>query len=183
MGEEVCKSSRFPMFVHMFYPKLLKSAIWLSTWIVGCCLPACLYAQHMKTPAAVSWTARRWVDSVMRHMDTVRKIAQLMMIRVYNPPNADQAAQVTHAIQDLGVGGIVFFQGDPVQQALLTNQYQAMSAVPLWVGIDGEWGLAMRLQGGALSPSASAGCAARCGFDIPDGTRGGSTMPPDGHPD
>ena len=147
MGEEACKSSRFPMFVHMFYPKLLKSAIWLSTWIVGCCLPACLYAQHMKTPAAVSWTARRWVDSVMRHMDTVRKIAQLMMIRVYNPPNADQAAQVTHAIQDLGVGGIVFFQGDPVQQALLTNQYQAMSAVPLWVGIDGEWGLAMRLQG------------------------------------
>ncbi|MCL6524353.1 MAG: serine hydrolase [Thermoflavifilum sp.] len=91
--------------------------------------------------------ARRWADSVLHRMDTIHKIAQLMMIRVYNPPTPEQQAQITHLIRDTGVGGIVFFQGDAVQQALLTNNYQSISTVPLWVAIDGEWGLAMRLQG------------------------------------
>src|SRR5205814_3810065 len=34
----------------------------------------------------------------------------------------------------------------PVRQALLTNDYQKISRIPLLIGIDGEWGLAMRLD-------------------------------------
>ncbi|SFV32577.1 beta-glucosidase [Thermoflavifilum thermophilum] len=146
MAEKACKSARFPMFVHMFCPKFRKYSRRLLIGTAGCLLSSGIYAQQVKKPSSIL-PARRWADSVMRHMDTTRKIAQLLMIRVYNPPSPEQAARVEHEIQDLGVGGIVFFQGDPVQQALLTNQYQSMSAIPLWVGIDGEWGLAMRLLG------------------------------------
>ncbi|MBX5438039.1 MAG: serine hydrolase [Thermoflavifilum sp.] len=135
----------------MFYPLPLKRFRWLFLWTILLCGSSPLQAQQMKKTVSLS-PARRWADSVMQRMDTRHKIAQLMMIRVYNPPTAEQAEQVRHAIQDLGVGGVVFFQGDAVQQAMLTNQYQAISAIPLWVGIDGEWGLAMRLQGVAPFP-------------------------------
>src|SRR6185436_2904929 len=39
-----------------------------------------------------------------------------------------------------------FFQGGPIREALLTNYYQRMSRVPLLIGMDAEWGLAMRLD-------------------------------------
>lgn len=44
------------------------------------------------------------------------------------------------------VGGLVFFQGGPGRQAILTNKYQSLARVPLLVTSDGEWGLGMRLD-------------------------------------
>src|SRR3989338_8468591 len=37
-------------------------------------------------------------------------------------------------------------QGGPIRHAELYNRYQAESKVPLLISIDGEWGLAMRLD-------------------------------------
>ncbi|GAB3489634.1 glycoside hydrolase family 3 N-terminal domain-containing protein [Spirosoma knui] len=44
------------------------------------------------------------------------------------------------------LGGVVMFQGGPMRQAKLTNRLQALSAVPLLIAMDAEWGLAMRLD-------------------------------------
>src|SRR5690606_32403061 len=44
------------------------------------------------------------------------------------------------------IGGVIFFQGGPVRQAQLTNRFQSKAKVPLFIGIDAEWGLAMRLD-------------------------------------
>jgi beta-glucosidase-like glycosyl hydrolase/CubicO group peptidase (beta-lactamase class C family) len=49
-------------------------------------------------------------------------------------------------IKDHGIGGMIFFKGGPKRQANLTNEYQTASKVPLMLSIDGEWGLAMRLD-------------------------------------
>ena len=35
---------------------------------------------------------------------------------------------------------------DQLRQAKLTNRYQAKAKVPLFIGIDAEWGLSMRLD-------------------------------------
>lgn len=55
-------------------------------------------------------------------------------------------AQITQLIDSFHIGGLIFFQGGPVRQANLTNFYQARSKYPLLIGIDGEWGLNMRLD-------------------------------------
>jgi len=52
-----------------------------------------------------------------------------------------------YQIKALGVGGIIFFQGNPLNELYQTNYYQQESAIPLLIGIDGEWGPAMRLTG------------------------------------
>src|ERR1700722_16856686 len=88
-----------------------------------------------------------WADSVMKKLTVDERIGQLFMVAAYSdtnhPKNRDE---VTKLIQDQEIGGLIFFKGGPVAQAELTNTYQAMSKVPLLIGMDAEWGLAMRLD-------------------------------------
>jgi beta-N-acetylhexosaminidase len=88
---------------------------------------------------------KQWVDSVFNSMTLDQKIGQLFMVATYS----DQRANKLHfdnLIQNYHIGGLIFFQGGPYRQAILTNHYQSLSKVPLLIGIDGEWGLGMRLD-------------------------------------
>src|SRR5699024_10825143 len=88
---------------------------------------------------------RRWVDSLYNTMTLKEKVGQLYMVFLYsNRP--DQADYVKSLIKNYHIGGVIFSKGGPVQQANLTNEFQALSEVPLLVGQDAEWGLAMRLD-------------------------------------
>jgi beta-glucosidase-like glycosyl hydrolase/CubicO group peptidase (beta-lactamase class C family) len=49
---------------------------------------------------------------------------------------------------------VIFFQGNPLKQAELTNRYQSAATIPLLIGIDGEWGLGMRLDDAFSFPKA-----------------------------
>ena len=91
-------------------------------------------------------TAHAWVDSVFNTLSKEEKLAQLMVIRAHSNLGPEHVEQVTELIRKYNVGALCFFQGGPVRQALLTNQYQALAKTPLMVTIDGEWGLGMRLD-------------------------------------
>jgi len=88
----------------------------------------------------------QWVDSVFNSLTDDQRIAQLMVIRAHSNLGADHVAKVTEDIKKYNVGALCFFQGGPVRQANLTNQYQQLAQTPLMVTIDGEWGLGMRLD-------------------------------------
>jgi beta-glucosidase-like glycosyl hydrolase/CubicO group peptidase (beta-lactamase class C family) len=87
-----------------------------------------------------------WVDSVFHSLSLEDRIAQLIMIGVW--PNRDQKHidEIADQINKHHVGGLIFFQGGPIREAQLTNYYQFCTKTPLFVGIDGEWGLSMRLD-------------------------------------
>ncbi len=87
-----------------------------------------------------------WVDSVMKTLSLDDKIAQLMMVAAYSNRGEEHFAEIDQLIHKYHIGGLIFFQGGPVRQANLTNRFQKISKVPLLIGIDGEWGLAMRLD-------------------------------------
>lgn len=89
---------------------------------------------------------QQWVDSVFRTLTPEQRIAQLIFVRAYSDYNAAHMAEVKKLITEKHVGGLVFFQGSPVRQAELTNMYQGLTKVPLFISIDGEWGLGMRLD-------------------------------------
>ena len=90
--------------------------------------------------------SKHWVDSVFKSLTPAQRIAQLMIIRAHSDKGPEHVAAVVDLIQKYNVGGLCFFQGGPVRQALLTNQYQKISKTPLLISIDGEWGLGMRLD-------------------------------------
>ena len=69
-----------------------------------------------------------------------------MVIRAHSNLGPDHVAKVTNDIKKYNIGALCFFQGGPVRQANLTNDYQSMAKTPLMITIDGEWGLGMRLD-------------------------------------
>lgn len=68
------------------------------------------------------------------------------MVAAYSGKEEEHVKEIIGLIKNNQIGGLVFFQGGPVRQAVLTNHYQALSKVPLLIGMDAEWGLAMRLD-------------------------------------
>ncbi len=92
-----------------------------------------------------------WVDSVYNRMSEDERVGQLFMVRAFSHDDDAHIVSVKKLIKDYHVGGVCFFQGDPMRQAKLANEYQSMSRIPLFCSIDGEWGLGMRFKDQAFS--------------------------------
>ncbi|MCL6462827.1 MAG: serine hydrolase [Flavobacterium micromati] len=93
-----------------------------------------------------------WVDRIYNKMSLQEKIGQLFMIAAYSNKDSIHVNKTKALIQNYNIGGVIFFQGGPVRQARLTNEYQAKAKVPLFVAIDAEWGLSMRLDSTYIFP-------------------------------
>ncbi len=93
-----------------------------------------------------------WADSVLQELTLEEKIAQLISIRAHSDKNEDYNKGLIKQIEKYQVGGACFFQGGPARQAILTNRMQKVSKIPLMISIDGEWGLAMRIDSIKLFP-------------------------------
>lgn len=88
----------------------------------------------------------KWVDSTFKTMSLDQKIGQFFMVAAYSNKDERHYQQINNLVTQHHIGGIVFFQGGPYRQAVLTNRWQSVSTIPLLIGIDGEWGLGMRLD-------------------------------------
>ena len=94
----------------------------------------------------------RWVDSIYSKMSVREKFGQLFMVSAYSNKDSVHKNSVKKLIEEYKVGGLIFFQGSPIRQAKLTNEYQAKAKVPLFIGLDAEWGLSMRLDSTYVFP-------------------------------
>jgi beta-N-acetylhexosaminidase len=94
----------------------------------------------------MSDSGTHWVDSVFNTLSPEQKVGQFFMVATFSNRHENHYQYIDHLIQSNYVGGLIFFQGGPHRQAILTNRYQAQAKVPLLIGIDGEWGLGMRLD-------------------------------------
>ncbi|MFI5058127.1 MAG: glycoside hydrolase family 3 N-terminal domain-containing protein [Candidatus Acidiferrales bacterium] len=116
--------------------------------------------------------AGQWVETTLRKMSTDEKIGQLLFTTYHgNFTAADAPAyqKMMHDVKDLHVGGFInVTEGSPLgivksqayPTAVLSNQLQAKSKLPLLIGADFERGTAMRLNEGTSFPTAMALAAA-----------------------
>ncbi len=88
----------------------------------------------------------RWVDSIYNSLNFDERVGQLFMVAAYSNKDQQHVMSVDKLVSDYKIGGLIFFQGGPVRQARLTNRFQAKAKTPLFIGIDAEWGLSMRLD-------------------------------------
>jgi beta-glucosidase-like glycosyl hydrolase/CubicO group peptidase (beta-lactamase class C family) len=89
---------------------------------------------------------RQWVDSIYSNLSLEEKIGQLFMIDVFTSRSDSELESLESLIKSNHVGGVIFSKGNPYRQAQLTNKIQTENKIPLLVGMDAEWGLAMRLD-------------------------------------
>src|SRR5258707_134154 len=116
--------------------------------------------------------ASQWAEATLRKMTVDEKIGQVLFATYHGSFTSTDAAayaQMLHCVNDLHVGGFInITQGSPLgivksqayPTAVLTNQLQAKSKLPLLVGADFERGAAMRLDEGTSFPTAMALAAA-----------------------
>ena len=96
--------------------------------------------------AQTQLSQKEWVDSVFESMTADQRLGQLFMVAAYSNKSEEHYSQIDSLIVKYNLGGLIFFQGGPLRQARLTNRYQSLSKIPLWIGMDAEWGLGMRLD-------------------------------------
>ena len=113
-----------------------------------------------------------WVDSTLKQMTLEEKVGQLLFTTYhgsFTSTDSPAYAQMVHDIEQLHVGGFInVTQGSPLgflksqayPTAVLSNQLQAKSKLPLLIGADFERGTAMRLDEGTSFPTAMALAAA-----------------------
>ncbi|HLP49928.1 MAG TPA: glycoside hydrolase family 3 N-terminal domain-containing protein, partial [Chitinophagales bacterium] len=88
----------------------------------------------------------KWVDSVYNQLTPEERIGQFFMLAAYtNGPNYNMDSVLSYMKQGKA-GGVIFFKGLPEPQAEWTNRINDSSKVQSFIAIDGEWGLAMRLD-------------------------------------
>ncbi|MDO5104535.1 glycoside hydrolase family 3 N-terminal domain-containing protein [Capnocytophaga sp.] len=90
---------------------------------------------------------QKWVEETYKNMSLDEKIGQLFMVSVFSSQIETKNTEfVKELIKKYHIGGIIFSKGGPKRQAKLTNEYQSLSKIPLFMSMDAEWGLAMRLD-------------------------------------
>ncbi|MEG2555160.1 MAG: glycoside hydrolase family 3 N-terminal domain-containing protein [Odoribacter sp.] len=87
-----------------------------------------------------------WIDSTLYHMTLNEKIGQLFMVAAYSNQSIDNENKLEEQIHKYHIGGLIFFQGEPIRQVKLTNRYQKASKYPLLIGMDAEHGIGWRLH-------------------------------------
>src|SRR5438445_4738138 len=119
-------------------------------------------------PKKLAPAANAWVETTLRKMTVDEKIGQLLFTTYHGSLTATDTAayrQIMHDVTDLHVGGFInITHGSPLgivksqayPSAVLNNQLQAKSKLPLLIGADFERGTAMRLDEGTSFPTAMA---------------------------
>jgi len=109
--------------------------------------------------------SRQWVDATLRRMTVDEKIGQLLFTTYHGTfTSTDSAAykQMLHDVNDLHAGGFILVtritqlgieKSQTYPSAVLSNQLQTQSKLPLLIGADFERGSAMRLDEGTSFPT------------------------------
>ncbi|TDU40144.1 beta-glucosidase-like glycosyl hydrolase [Gelidibacter sediminis] len=120
----------------------------LIVFLILSCFIYKISAQNSKNPLVTTDASaqQKWVNDIYDSMSLQERIGQLFMARALSNNNKSNEAEVAKLINEYHIGGLIYSTGGPVKQAKLNNRYQAISKVPLLIGMDAEWGLSMRLD-------------------------------------
>ncbi len=131
----------------------MTKSFWYRFLLFSCFFSALKSQTAGFTERTAFWeTESKWVDSVFSTLTTDEKLGQLFMVAAYSNKDLKHVRDVRELIEKYSIGGLIFMQGGPVRQAKLTNYYQSLAKTKLLIAIDGEWGLAMRLDSTAQYP-------------------------------
>ncbi len=95
-----------------------------------------------------SSTNDQWVESILSKMTLEEKAAQMVFAYtrgVYMSEDSPQYQRLVHLVKDLKVGGMIIFQSEIYDQAILINKLQKLAKVPLLFTSDFEHGVAQHV--------------------------------------
>lgn len=86
-----------------------------------------------------------WAVNKLNSLSLEEKIAQFFMVATWPNKGARHQKDIDSLIQHYKIGGLIFFQGEWETTKARIEHFQQNSSTPLLMGMDAEWGAAMRL--------------------------------------
>ena len=106
-----------------------------------------VYSQTTDPLLSTDYAAQqKWVDSVYSSLTLDQKIGQLFMVMAFSEQGEKHFDQISKNVTENEIGGVIFSLGGPLEQTNWLNKLQSKSKTPLLIGMDAEWGVAMRLD-------------------------------------
>lgn len=90
-----------------------------------------------------------WAESQLASMTLEQKVSQLFSARAYSHYTSvddPEYEKLVDFVERFEIGGLTFFQGEPLEQASLVNDLQSRARTPLLISQDMEWGAGMRIE-------------------------------------
>jgi beta-N-acetylhexosaminidase len=119
-------------------------------------------------PVELTKDGRRWVDQTLKKLSLEEKVGQMLGVRYFGDFQnftSDEYRQFREQMQKYHIGSVVLtihleggvpLKNPPLEFAMMANQLQRDSALPLLVAADFERGLSMRLVSVPAFPDAMA---------------------------
>ena len=107
------------------------------------------------TPSDITELARAYADSVLQTMTIEEKAGQCLMPSIFAKSTPASIVKFKRYLEDYHVGGIVFLKGDTKSAKTLSEIAEEISdstGIGLFLSIDAEWGLGMRLEDASIYP-------------------------------
>lgn len=108
-------------------------------------LGLCLFIVFISSSTWAQQKSSSEVDSLYQILNDKERVGQLFMVYVNSESESDPT-EIDTLITKYYLGNLLFSTGTPEAQLKLTNRFQALANTPLAIGMDAEWGLAMRLR-------------------------------------
>jgi beta-N-acetylhexosaminidase len=173
MAHTTRSQSNFPVSENSAEPaeRVKDSASWSATAALQTASPAAKGASP-NAPKKLSPEAARWVEATLAKMSLDEKVGQLLFTTYhgsFTPMDSPAYAEMMHDVETLHVGGFInatepsplgIVKSQAYPTAVLSNELQSKSKVPLLMGADFERCTAMRIDEGTSFPTAMALAAA-----------------------
>ena len=143
------------LLLFSFFPSTLKSSGSINNYSQNDKMQS---GQDIKYPSVFPLTDedKEWIENSLTRMTTWEKCAQMIMPWVLGKDYADDSlglTRMTHLVKDLKVGGLIFSDGDALNEAIDINKMQALADIPLLISADFESGVGMRLRDATNFPN------------------------------
>ena len=86
-----------------------------------------------------------WAYEQLQNLSLEEKIAQSLMVATWPNKGESHQNEIDSLIEHYKIGGLIYFQGDWQNTKESIEHFQSKSDLPLLMGMDAEWGAAMRL--------------------------------------
>lgn len=95
-----------------------------------------------------------WSAEQLSKMSLEEKIAQSIMVATYPSKGVKHLQEIDSLINNYKIGGLIVFKGSLEEAKASISHFQSKSKLPLLIGMDAEWGSAMRMTDAERFPFA-----------------------------
>lgn len=87
-----------------------------------------------------------WAQQTLEKMTLEEKIGQFFMVATWSNKSETHQQEIENLVRNEKIGGLIYFQGSRSDLKQSIARFQQISKTPLLIGMDAEWGSAMRLS-------------------------------------